>query len=74
MKNENVQINRVDGSDFVCDVAADIDACRRSLMILSDRIDDLPNEHSLVILVTEKLEQITAKLNEVDGRLFREIS
>lgn len=67
-----VSLNRVDTSDFICDTAADIETCRRSLLMLAENIDDKVNEHCLLLLVIDKLEVLNHKLNEFDVSALRD--
>lgn len=63
MKEEQVQFDRVDLSDRLLHWASDIDMCFRALNILEERIDDLPNEHCLLLLVKEQLKNIQRQIN-----------
>ena len=72
MKKQNNELDRVDISDFLTDAAADIDTCSRSLSLLAEHIDNLPNEHSLILLVSGKLDQLIIRINKIDERYFRE--
>lgn len=71
MKKDTIEFDRVELSDFLCDAAADIDTCGKALSILAESIDDQPNEHCLLLLVIDKLDQVQHKLNEFELRRLR---
>lgn len=63
MKEEQVKFDRVELSDRLLHWASDIDMCFRALNILEERVDDSPNEHCLLLLVKEKLNNIQRQIN-----------
>lgn len=63
MKEEQVKFDRVELSDRLLHWASDIDMCFRALNILEERIDEAPNEHCLLLLVKEKLNNIQRQIN-----------
>jgi len=63
MKEEQVKFDRVDLSDRLLHWATDIDTCFLALNILEERIDDLPNEHCLLLLVKGKLKEVQHQIN-----------
>jgi len=53
-------------SSVITTWAADIDLCNRALNVLSERVDDQPDDHCLLILVQEKLNSIQKQINNFD--------
>ncbi len=66
MKEEEVQFDRVELSDRLMHWASDIDMCFRALNILEERIDDSPDEHCLLLLIKEKLNNVQHQINIFD--------
>lgn len=63
MKEEIVKLDRVDLSDRLLHWASDIDMCFRALNILEERIVNSPDEHCLLLLVKEKLNDVQHQIN-----------
>lgn len=66
MTSKQVNFDKSFLSGLVTSWAADIDMCNRALNVLSERIDDQPDEHSLLLLVQEKINSIQNKINTFD--------
>lgn len=66
MISKKVNLDKSFLSDIVTSWAADIDMCNRALNVLSERIDNQPDEQSLLLLVQEKINNIQSKINDFD--------
>ena len=68
MKKIDVILNKSQVSDLVLSWAVGIDTCFRALNVLEEKIDDFPNEHSILILVKQRLSEIQKDINDFDLR------
>lgn len=66
MISKQVSFDKSFLSELVTSWAADIDMCNRVLNVLSERINDQPDEHSLLLLVQQKINTIQNKINAFD--------
>lgn len=66
MASKEISFNKTFLSTLVTTWAAEINLCNRALNILSERVDDQPDEHSLFLLVQEKLNNIQHQINNFD--------
>lgn len=66
MASKEVSFNKTFLRTLVTTWAAEIDLCNRALNVLSERVDDQPDEHSLLLLVQEKLNNIQHQINNFD--------
>lgn len=66
MNSEEISFEKSFLSTLVTSWAAEIDMCNRALNILSERVDDQPDEHSLLLIVQDKLNNIQHQINSFD--------
>lgn len=66
MASKEISFDKSFLSTLVTTWAAEIDLCNRVLNVLSERVDDQPDEHSLLLLVQDKLNNIQHQINNFD--------